>query len=207
MSCFPCCLLADLLPKPPPGTPLDGNNIVFYSVVGGALLLLLLLILWLRRGRRPSVDPEAGLIENLGEYPAAGPGPRRLLLHGDPVRLRLVVLAPMGKRSLPANGAVEPLLDQVLRGLGDIARQDRPRIRLWPPQLSSQGFAPTFFRLSRRPEQAGKPSPWMLAAGPVRAGGQQFLLGLALCADGPTDLGNLSLQANEWSAVFGVGCG
>lgn len=199
------CLLADVAPGPLPGIPLIGNNIVFYSLVGGALLLLLLVILWVRRGRRPPVDPEAGLIENLGDYPPAGPGPQRLFLHGSPVRLRLVVLAPMGKRPLPSNGAVEPLLDQVLRGLGDIARQDRPRLRVWPPQLSSQGFAPTFFRLTRRPEPQGKPSPWMLAAGPVRAGGQQFLLGLAVFADGPAAENNRSLQANEWNQVLRVG--
>jgi hypothetical protein len=206
MSSLPCYLLGDVAPGPLPGSPLIGNNLVFYSVVGGALLLLLLsLIFWLRRGKRPPIDPEAGLIENLGDYPPAGPGPQRLLLHGQPFRLRLVVLAPLGKRPLPTNGAVEPLLDQVLRGLGDIARQDRPRIRVWPPQLSYQGFALTFFRLTRRPEPAGKPSPWLLAAGPVRAGGQQFLLGLALCGDGPTALGNLSLQASEWSEIFRVG--
>jgi hypothetical protein len=201
MTSFPCCLVADGLP----GLPLIGNNLVFYSVIGGALLLLLLLILWMRRGRRPPVDPEAGLIENLGDYPPAGPGPQRLYLHGQPLRLRLVVLAPLGKRPLPADGAVEPLLDQMLRGLGDIVRQDRPRIRVWPSQLSQQGFAPTFVRLSRRPEQSDKPSPWVLAAGPVRAGGHQFLLGLALCADAPTDLGNLSLQADQWREVFRIG--
>jgi hypothetical protein len=200
-------LLSDVASGPPgpPGPPLIGNNIVFYSAAGGALLLLLLLILRLRRGRRPPVDPEAGLIENLADYPPAGPGPQRLLLHGQPVRLRLVVLAPLGKRPLPANGAVEPLLDQVLRGLGDIARQDRPKIRVWPSQLSYQGFTPTFFRLTRRPEPASKPSPWILAAGLVRAGVQQFVLGMAMCADGPTMLGNLSLQANQWNEVFRVG--
>ena len=205
MSSFPCCLLADAVPGPAPGIPLIGNNLVFYSVIGVALLLLLLLILWVRRGQRPPVDPEAALIENLGDYPPAGPGPQRLFLHGHPMRVRLVVLAPMGKRPLPANGAVEPLLDQVLRGLGDIARQDRPRIRVWPPQLSSQGFAPTFLRLTRRPEAAGKPSPWVLAAGPVRAGAHQFLLGLALCADSPTDATNMSVQANEWNDVLRIG--
>ena len=204
MSSFPYFLWPDVLPGPRPGTPLIGNNLVFYSVAGVVLLMLVLFVLWVRRFRLPAVDPEEGLIESLGDYPPAGPGPQRLFLHGHPARLRLVVLAPLGKRSLPANGAVEPILDQVLRGLGDIARQDRPRIRVWPPSLSSQGFAPTFFRLSRRPEQAGKPSPWILAAGPVRAGGQQFLLGLALCADGPTDLGNLSLQANGWNEVLRI---
>ncbi len=201
LSCL-CCLLAE----PPPGIPLIDNNIVFYAVIGGLLLLVLLpLVLWLRRGRRRAVDPEAALIEKLGDYAPAGPGPQRLLLHGQPLRLRLVVLAPMGKRALPVDGAVEPLLNRALHGLSDIARQDRPRIRVWPPQLSQQGFAPTFFRLTHRPEPAGKPSPWTLAAGPVRAGGQQFLLGLALWADEPTDQGNLSLQANQWSEIFRVG--
>jgi hypothetical protein len=58
MTTFPYALLADVLPGPSPGPPLIGNNLVFYSVVGGVLLLVLLLILWLRRGRRPPLDPE-----------------------------------------------------------------------------------------------------------------------------------------------------
>jgi hypothetical protein len=201
------CLLADGNPAEPlPGSPLIDNNIVFYSVVGGvALLLLVPLVLWLRRRRRPPIDAEETLIENLGDYPPAGPGPQRLLLYDEPMRLRLVVLAPVGKRALPTDGAVEPLLDRVLRGLGDIARQDRPRIRVWPAQLSQQGFAPKFFRLTHRPEQANNPSPWVLVAGPVRRGGQSFLLALALCAQEPTDHSNVALQADQWSMVFRVG--
>jgi hypothetical protein len=194
------------LAQTPLGPPLIGNNIVFYAVIGGAVLLLLLPpILWLRRRRRPAVDPETALIEKMGDYAPAGPGQKRLQLYGQPLRLRLVVLAPMGKRALPTDGAMEPLLDRVVPGLGDIARQDRPRIRVWPSQLSQQGFPPTFFRLTHRPEQAGKPSPWILAAGPVRAGGEQFLLGLGLLADGPTERANLTLQANQWIEVFRVG--
>ncbi len=195
-----CCLLAQQLP----GSPLIGNNLVFYSVFGGILLLFLLMVLrWLRR-RRPVIDPELALIEKLSDYPPAGPGAQRLLLYNQPMRLRLVVLAPLGKRALPTDGAMESLLDRVLRGLGDIARQDRPRIRVWPPQLSQQGFPPKFFRLTQRPEQVGKPSPWVLVAGPVRTGGQQFLLGLALHSDEPTDEGNLSLQVNQWRDAFRI---
>lgn len=198
MYSFFFCFLAE--------PPLLDNNLVFFSIVGGILLLLLLpLVLWLRRSRRPGVDPEAGLIENLGEYAPAGPGPLRLFLYNQPVRLRLVVLAPLGKRALPTDGAVEPLLSRVVFGLGDIVRQDRPRVRVWPSQLSHQGFALTFFRLTHRPEQAGKPSPWLLAAGPVRAAGQQFLLGLALWADDPSDRDNLLLQAKEWNVSLRVG--
>jgi hypothetical protein len=197
--------LADIAPGPLPGPPLVGNNLVFYTVVGVALVALILLVLWVRRGRPAPVDPEAGLLENLADYPPPGPGPQRLFLRGQPFRLRLVVLAPLGKRNLPANGAVEPLLDEVIRGLGDIARQDRPRIRVWPAQHSQQGFAPTFFRLSRRPEPAGKSSRWALAAGPARTATQQFLLGLALCADEVSNLGNMPVQASTWGEVFRVG--
>lgn len=183
-----------------------GNNLICYSVFGGVLLLFLLsLVLWLRRRRRPVIDPEASLIENLGDYSPAGPGPQRLFLYGQPLRLRLMVLAPLGKSALPTADAVEPLLERVLYSLGDIARQDRPRTRIWPPQLSQQGFAPTFFRLTRRPEPAGKPSPWILVAGPVRTGNYQFVLGMALCSDEPTERGNLSLQADQWGTAFRVG--
>ncbi|HEY7312069.1 MAG TPA: hypothetical protein VH643_22080 [Gemmataceae bacterium] len=201
MAPFRSILAGDL----PPGPPLIGNNLVFYAALGGGLLALLLLILWVRRGRRAPVDPESGLLEDLSTYPPPGPGPRRLFLRGEPMRLRLVVVAPLGKRPLPADGAIEPLLDEVLRGLGEIARQDRPRIRIWPAQLSHQGFGPTFFRLTRRPEPAGRPSCWVLMAGPVRGGAQQFLLGLALCADEPSNLGNLPVQATEWDQVLRIG--
>jgi MYXO-CTERM domain-containing protein len=200
MSSF-LILVADVAP----GRPLIDNNNVFYSVVGGALLLLILLFLWLRRGRRAPVDAEAGLVEKLIDYPPAGPGPLRLFLHGQPVRLRLVVMAPMGKRPLPDNGAAEQALARVLRGLGDVVRQDRPRVRTWPAQLSQHGFAPTFFRLTHRPEPSGKSSPWLLAAGPVRADGQQFLLGLALFADVPSADNNLMLDATQWNELFRVG--
>ncbi|HMF13095.1 MAG TPA: LPXTG cell wall anchor domain-containing protein [Gemmataceae bacterium] len=42
-------LVADWAPRPAPGPPLIGNNIVFYTVLGAALLVLLLLVLWVRR--------------------------------------------------------------------------------------------------------------------------------------------------------------
>jgi LPXTG-motif cell wall-anchored protein len=48
MASFP----RGVLENPPPGSPLIGNNAVFYTVFGGVLLLVLLGILWLRRGRR-----------------------------------------------------------------------------------------------------------------------------------------------------------
>ena len=152
---------------------LSASPLLLYGgAAAGVLLLLLIVAALMRRGGKKKVDPEGGLGEDLSEYPPPGKsGPHRLTVHGRPVRLRLVVVAPVGKRRIAEGGEVEALLDQVLRGLGQVARQDRPRVRVWPPQLSQQGFAPTFFRRTQCPDRDGKPSHWLLAAGPARAGG------------------------------------
>src|SRR5205809_621715 len=98
----------------PPGAPMR-YAIIAGGVVGGFLLLGLLF-----RGKKKPHDPEQGLIENLAVYPAPPKaGRRRLLLQGNPVRLRLVVIAPVGKRTFAAAGQVEPVLDDVVPGLGD----------------------------------------------------------------------------------------
>src|SRR5262245_26188338 len=101
-------------------------------------------------GRKPRpVDPERALREDLAEYPPApgAPGSRQLLIQEVPVRLRLVVLAPAGKQNFVDPEAVEDMLNQVARGLGAVAMIDKPRVRVWPPQLSQAGFAPAFHRL------------------------------------------------------------
>ena len=49
-----------------------------------------------------------------------------------------MVVAPVGKKHIDS-GDVEALLNQMVRGTGDaIAHQDRPRVRIWPAQLSSK---------------------------------------------------------------------
>jgi hypothetical protein len=185
--------------------PPDTNTLLLYgSVAGGVLLLLVILVLLLRgRGKKP-VDPERGLDQDLSTYPPApgAAGPRRLTVHGRPVRLRLVVVAPVGRQTVAEGAEVEALLDQVLRGLGQSARQDRPRVRVWPPQLSQQGFAPTFFRRTRCPDGPGAPSHWLLAAGPARAGGRPVLLGLALYGDDKAPMEQLTLAETAWDEAL-----
>jgi hypothetical protein len=193
---------ADLAPFKP-GEPLQGNNLVFYGAVAAAAVALLLLLLFLRRRPAP-VDPEAGLAEDLATYPPApgAAGPKQLTVQGQPVRVRLAVVAPVGRQKAAEDGAVEPLLERVVRGLGAAARQDRARVREWPPGLSSAGFTPAFFRRVVRPEPAGTPSHWILLAGPARAGARQVLLGLALWADGPNRMGNVAVQQDEWNELL-----
>jgi hypothetical protein len=199
-------LIADA--APPGQNLLDSigtQNLMLYGAIAvGILLLLVVLIFLMSRGKR-RVNPERGLDEDLSEYPPAPgkPGSRRLTVHGRPVRLRLVVVGPVGKRTIADRG-VEALLDEVLRGLGQIAQQDKPRIKIWPPQLSQQGFAPTFFRMTHCPDRAGKPSHWLLAAGSARAGGKPVLLGLAMWADDTGPMEQTILTETEWDQALQI---
>jgi hypothetical protein len=123
-------------------------------------------------------------------------------VQGQPVRVRLAVVAPVGRQKVAEDGALEPLLDRVVGSLGAAVRQDRARVREWPLGLSNAGFTPAFFRRVRRPEPAGTPSHWILLAGPARAGAQQVLLGLALWADEPNLMGNMAVQQGEWNELL-----
>ena len=96
------------------------------------------------------------------------------------------------------------LLDDVLRGLGRFVAADKPRVRVWPPQLSVAGFAPTFHRLvgvaGRRPGA----SRWVKLAGPARTGKRPILLGLAVLADEPVKLGDVQVETTEWGELLRV---
>jgi hypothetical protein len=202
MRCLVCCLLAQA-PMDKAADAVGGkNNLLLYGgIAAGVLVLLLLVLVLLRRGRGAS--PEAGLGEDLASYP---PPPKtrgdcELTVMNQPGRLRLAVVAPVGKKKLPA---VEAVLDEVLRNLGDVAGEDKARLRTWPAQLSSKGFAPTFFRLIRRPEPEGRASRWVLLAGPARAGAVPVLVGLAVLLDEPSKLGLMTLDELEWNEVLRV---
>jgi hypothetical protein len=158
----------------------------------------------MRRGKRP-VDPEQGLAENLAGFPPAPgqPGRRRVTVQAQPMRVRLVVVAPMGKKPLTVEDA-ERMVGSLMRGMDEILKTDRPRIRVWPPQLSSVGFGQSFFRRVIRPEARGRMSSWVRVAGPAKAGGTPILLGMAFLADEPTDADELSLDEKEWLDVVRV---
>jgi hypothetical protein len=183
-----------------PGLPLDRNLLLYGGGAAGAVILILFVIVVFRgRGKKP--DPEAGLAEDLAALPPVPKGDRNYLLKvmNQPGRLRLVVIAPVGKKTV---GKVDSALEQVFRGLGEVSIDDKPRVRIWPPQLSTTGFAPTFFRLTKRPD--GKPSRWVLLAGPARAGNTPVLLGLAVLTDEPTNLGLITMTETQWGEVLRI---
>jgi hypothetical protein len=199
--------LWDLLP---PGELRDFLSGPGGWVVLGALALVLLLILLavlgklgrMLFGRRPGPipDQDRALMEELATYPLPPPvGVRQLTVEGVPVRLRLVVVAPLGKGHVIDPEVVEALLDQVTRGLGDVIDADQPHLRIWPVQLSSQGFAHKFHRLVHRPEPDGQPSHWILVAGQTPPRPRPLLVGLALWAREANHIGRLTLEPVRWN--------
>jgi hypothetical protein len=161
-------------------------------------LLIALLVLWRIAAvrRRDHPDLEKQLREDLAEYPPPpAPSRRPLLVNGTPARLRLVVVAPAGKHQDPISpDDVPELLNEAVRGLGEYVAADRPRVRVWPPQLSVAGFAPTFHRLVTCPDAAR----WVKLAGPARTGKRVLLLGLVVAVDEPSRLGDVAVETTEW---------
>jgi len=183
---------------------------VILAVVGLIALLLLWGVARALFGRKgpPAKGPKGALEEDLSAYPPAPArtGDRRLLVEGTPVRLRLVVVAPAGAQSEERLDVenLDRLLERVLPGLGDIFKEDKPRVKLWPRQQSYKGFATHFHRNMLTPEEEGELSPWVLVAGRVKVKEFQFMLGLALVAMKPTTIGQRTIDAHEWPTVLRV---
>jgi hypothetical protein len=180
---------------------------IIAAIAAGLVVAALVLLKIARSRKKEPLDLEKGLREDLRTYPAAPAShdPRRLSVNGIPGRLRLVVMAPTGKTQeniMPDH--VAELLNNVVRGLGAFVMSDKPRIKVWPPQLSITGFAPTFHRLVESPDSVDKPSRWVKLAGPARTGKRPILLGVAVYADEPCQLGDVSVETTEWGELLEV---
>jgi hypothetical protein len=182
------------------------DNWLLLAIGLGVLVALVVLLKIATGGKKKHVDLEKGQREELGEYPPPPPaGAKRLIINGVPVRIRLVVISPTGKAHEAVSADHVPdLLDDVLRGLGSFVKTDKPRVKIWPTQLSVVGFAPTFHRLVESPDAEKKTSRWIKLAGPARTGKRPILLGLALLADEPCKLGDIHVEQTEWGDLLQV---
>jgi len=187
-----------------------GGNSTLWILIGGVVVVgiaaLFLRKLLYRKEALP--DLQKGQRENLKEYPPP-PGvelERQLTVNGMPVRVRLVVVVPTGNAADPITPDLVPsMLDGVMRGMSGILKSDKPRVKVWPTQLSVVGFAPTFHRLIDTGETKGKPSRWILVAGPAKTGQRPILLGLALWAEDANDTGEIVINdAKEWGELLEI---
>jgi hypothetical protein len=200
--------IQDLLPAPVAALPgWVQIAIVLGVIVIGAIVALVMLLVVVRLLFGRKAKPKApSLEEDLSTYPPlkTSGGDRRLYVEGVPVRLRLVALAPAGKQSEIDEEQLEPMLERILPGLGKVFSADKPRVRIWPMQLSYNGFATHFHRCTLVPETEGELSPWVVVAGRAKLGKNQVMVGFALQALKPTTVGRLTLEAHEWESKLRV---
>ena len=204
--------LAPLTDRLPPGVrdwmPPEAWGVVFLTAALAVLLALgLALRAVLRRlfGRPgPPGDWDRGLREDLQSCPVAAQpvGGPTLTIYHLPAVLRLVVLAPSGADLGPDDRPLAELLDGVVPGLGGLAARDKPRIRVWRPQVSHQGFVSAFHRCTPTGTPDGKPSRWVLVAGRANVGRRPVLVGLGLWTEALSTVGRVNLGPHQWLDVL-----
>ncbi len=181
-----------------------GGLICVGFVIG--LLLLIAVLRFLFGGRAKKEVKQKNLEEKLTEYPELkrASGDRQLRAEGVPVRLRLIVVAPAGTASEIDVDELPDLLDQIVLGLGEIYKNDKPRVQVWPTQISYQGFGTHFHRNMLTGAEEGEMTRWVLVAGRVKVGKKQIMLGVALQSIKPNTLGRRTVDSHEWASILRV---
>ena len=183
-----------------------------WVVAAGAGLIVLLVLFFLlrslgralfgRRKREPAWDHDLDIDLDACPLPTRPVGERRLTVYHQPARLRLVVVAPIGREANVDAIAVEKLLDKIVPGLGAAVQHDRPMVRVWPAQMSHHGFTAAFHRHTPKAASRGEPSRWVLLAGRAQAGRQQLMVGLGLWVDEPSTIDRVNLEPHQWLDVL-----
>jgi hypothetical protein len=197
--------LTDLLPE-------EVREYATFILGGGVCLIALLFLLILFSlakilfGRKPKPVKNLKLEEDLASYPdlKSSSGDRQLRVEGVPVRLRLVVVAPAGTASEVDVDKLPAVFEEIVLGLGEIFKHDKPRLRVWPTQISYQGFGTHFHRNMLTGQKEGEQTRWVLVAGRVKVGKQQLMLGLAMQTIKPNTIGRRTIDSHEWATVLRV---
>ena len=177
--------------------------------VGGILLGLVLLLLLLRLRRRPqAVVQQQDLRIDVSALPDAGPPPPgpRLEYYNLPVRLAVLVLAPVGRSGvIPEENRLPRIFEQLMPGLMEVISAHQPLFRRWPPQVSTQGFAQAIFSNVPLPGDRGKGTPWCGIAGKFEADGKQYLAAMFCRTEKANSLSQVFVQRpGGWFDVLRV---
>jgi len=182
----------------------QSRGVEFWALVAGVaigwLLLGIAIAVLVRKLRRRSGDVDARPVLcdlRVAELPSDGPPvlSPRLEFYGTPVRLAVVVLAPVGRQGqLPPEGLIASLWEAFVPGVGKIVELHKPSLLYWPAQLSSQGFTQLFFHHLALPGDRGRGTPWCSVAGKFDWMHRSYLIGLVCCAAFSNGLGQATVQ-------------
>ncbi len=175
-------------------------------IVALALVILTFIIRLLFGGRSAKDPKQKNLEEDLSQYPElkSKSGDRQLRAEGVPVRIRLIVVAPAGTASEVDIDELAELLDQVVTGLGEIYKNDKPRVVIWPTQISYQGFGNHFHRNMLTGAKEGEQTRWVLIGGRAKIGKKQIMLGMALQSIKPTTIDRQTIDSHQWASILRV---
>ena len=170
------------------------------------VLMIVVALFRLMIGRDKKAKSEKPLTEDLREYPdlKSSSGDKQLRVEGVPCRLRLVIVAPAGNASEVDLDELPEMLDKIVLGLGDIYKYDKPRVKEWPAQVSYKGFASMFHSNMKTGAEEGEQTRWVLVAGRMKVGKQQYMLGVAVQTIKPNTIGQRTVDSHEWPSVLRV---
>ena len=128
-----------------------------------------------------------------------------LKVHNLPVRLGVVVLAPLGRIDLPDDEELPNILDGLVPGLGKYLARDKPIVRTWPNQVSVGGFANNLALHMQVGGHDLTETPWCLVAGKTKRPDGLLLVTLALAAEAVNRLGVVRLEdESQWMQAIQV---
>lgn len=173
------------------------------AAVAAGLVALAVLVAVVRAflaGRRKPPAPAPSLAIDLASLGAEGPpdGGPTLECYNVPVRLAVLVLAPVGRGEIPPLDKLPEAIDQISPGLSAVFDAHRTMVRQWPRQLSPRGFAQAFFTQVKLPGDRGRGTPWCALAGRLDCD-PPLMVGLALRAAAPNSLGQFPIESSrQW---------
>jgi hypothetical protein len=158
---------------------------------------------WMRRPA-PVTLTDASLVIDLSSLPIGDPHSSRLTVYHIPVRLAVVVIAPLGREANPpTHSQVPELLNQLVPNLASVMGHDETIVKIWPRQLSATGFGPTLLRHLQLPGGRGQGTPWCLVSGRTTFAAASYAIGLALAASSVNNLGIVSVESeHQWLDVL-----
>ncbi len=180
------------------------------ALIVGAVVLVLVAVafywLWRRRRIKPAQVAKADLDLDVRSLNQDGPSPdvARLDFYNMPVRVAAVVIAPVGRdRPTPSVDELQQLIDAIVPGMENVVDSHGPAIRLWPAQLSVQGFNQAFFNNVPLPGIQGKGSPWCSLAGKFNYRGHSFVAGLVCRSADANNVGQVIVQHDaQWLDIL-----